>query len=301
MNINWNYYKHFCYVYKLKSVSSAAKALYTAQSAVSYNIISLENSLGCRLFERTTFGMIPTATGTMLYEKIGAAVAAIEDAEKLLDTTATRHHNTISIGHTDLALQFFLYPHIQSCRKLYPELEIEHYYCKDLQEIMALFEDGKIDYAVLHEAPLYDKRYISTPVKKIRDVVFCSSDHISQLESLPLNPEALSGYPFVTHPKSFIARRNLDEYISAHGAEELSPAREFTLNSSIIYQVSHGFFLGLIYDELIMDDVKLGKFNILPLAPPLPHRYFWLIQPAGKQRPQVSMMTSYILRHLDEI
>jgi len=53
-------------IHRTGSVAAAAKALYLVPSSLSIAISNLEQELGCRIFERTRSGMVPTAEGLEL-------------------------------------------------------------------------------------------------------------------------------------------------------------------------------------------------------------------------------------------
>ena len=50
-------------IHRTGSIAAAAKALYLVPSSLSIAISNLEQELGCRIFERTRSGMVPTAEG----------------------------------------------------------------------------------------------------------------------------------------------------------------------------------------------------------------------------------------------
>lgn len=50
-------------IHRTGSVAAAAKALYLVPSSLSIAISNLEQELGCKIFERTRSGMVPTAEG----------------------------------------------------------------------------------------------------------------------------------------------------------------------------------------------------------------------------------------------
>lgn len=53
-------------IHRTGSVAAAAKALYLVPSSLSIAISNMEQELGCRIFERTRSGMVPTAEGIEL-------------------------------------------------------------------------------------------------------------------------------------------------------------------------------------------------------------------------------------------
>ena len=67
------------------SFTGAARALYTTQPALSRKIAALEQSLGIRLFERTSRGLEPTHAGRQLYLDAKAVLAEYEVLKRNLE------------------------------------------------------------------------------------------------------------------------------------------------------------------------------------------------------------------------
>ncbi len=70
----------FCAAVDLGSLSKAARLLRVSQPALSKRLRALEALSGSRLLERSTRGVVPTATGRQLYE---AARRLLEEAEEI--------------------------------------------------------------------------------------------------------------------------------------------------------------------------------------------------------------------------
>lgn len=295
MNTNWNHYRIFYHVYKSGTTSAAANELHIAQPAVSHDIKQLENTLGCKLFKRSSYGMSPTDMGRLLFENISGAVEAIEGTEMMLEAELSSSDKVINIGVSDISLQLFLFPYLETYERKHPDIETNIFHCKNIGELITLFNENKIDFAIFHDAPAGDERFRCTPVKTVQDVVFCSSKSALRIKETCLTPDILSQYPIVTHEKGCVIRRQVDDYMLRQGLEPLNPSYEFSLNSSVLHQVNRSFALGFIIEEVIAEDVSLGKFVTLPLVPPLPPRHFWLIRPNKMHRKYAKRMADYIL------
>ncbi|MBW4515253.1 MAG: LysR family transcriptional regulator [Timaviella obliquedivisa GSE-PSE-MK23-08B] len=76
--VNLEWYRSFVDVYRVGTVSGAAKALHLTQPAVSQHIAALESTLGMVLFQRMPRRMLPTEAGKRLYTRVVAAIEALE-------------------------------------------------------------------------------------------------------------------------------------------------------------------------------------------------------------------------------
>jgi DNA-binding transcriptional LysR family regulator len=68
--ISTDLYESFIAIYRCGSVSAAARQRHLTQSAVSQQLATLENLAGGLLFRRSVKGMIPTALGKSLYDRV---------------------------------------------------------------------------------------------------------------------------------------------------------------------------------------------------------------------------------------
>lgn len=296
MNSNWNAYRIFYYVAYCGTTSAAANELHIAQPAVSHGIKQLEESFGCKLFTRSSRGMELTAMGTLLYENIADAVSEIENAERLLEAEVKSTRTAINIGVSDITLQHFLIPYLDAYEQLNPslEMEINVRHGKNTEEILRLFAEKKIDFAVLHDMTEDEENYESIPVKEIRDVIFYSTKFADRVKETRLTPKDLEHYPLVLHEEGCVMRKNEEDYFAEHGVK-VKPAYEFALNQSIIHQVKRKFALSVMYHGIIAEDVERGSLIEIPLDPPLPPRYFYLIRPHRLQRKAAKKLIDFIL------
>ena len=72
------------------STAKAATRLHVSQSAVSRALLSAEDKLGAKLFERTVRGLAPTAAGRRLIDAAGPFLAQLADLESAVSTSIAR-------------------------------------------------------------------------------------------------------------------------------------------------------------------------------------------------------------------
>ena len=294
MNTNWNAYRIFFYVASCGTTSAAANELHIAQPAVSHGIKQLEESLGCKLFHRSSHGMELTSMGTMLYEHIAGAVTEIENAEKLLEAEVRAAHTVIRVGVSDITLQHFLIPYLEAFEKQKPDIEVTIHHGQNVEAIMKLFAEEKIDFAILHDASENEEDFESIPVKEIQDILFYSAKFADRVHDTQLTPEDLPRYPLVMHEEGCVMRKNEEAYFAENGVS-VKPVYEYALNQSVVNQVKRKFALGIVYHEVITDDLERGSLIEMPLNPPLPTRYFYLIRPKKIRRKAARIFVYYIL------
>ncbi|PZO17270.1 MAG: LysR family transcriptional regulator [Leptolyngbya foveolarum] len=83
--VNFEWYRSFVTVYRVGTISGAAKSLHLSQPAVSQHIAALEAALSAKLFERSPRKMLPTDAGNQLYNRVVNAVEDLESVPKRTD------------------------------------------------------------------------------------------------------------------------------------------------------------------------------------------------------------------------
>lgn len=116
---------NFVEVADAASFSGAARALGTTTATVSRNIAKLEESVGSRLFHRTTRRVSLTTAGTALYERTAAHLRALAHATKELPEHQSEPAGTLKLtAPYDLGATF-LGNVIARFIALYPKVQVQ--------------------------------------------------------------------------------------------------------------------------------------------------------------------------------
>ena len=94
MNQNLSSYRIFYTVANTGNISKAAKELYISQPAISKSIQKLEESVGCKLFSRSSRGVVLTDEGKLLYEHVSEAFETLTMGEEKLKRSIE-----LGVGH----------------------------------------------------------------------------------------------------------------------------------------------------------------------------------------------------------
>ena len=103
MNQNLSSYYIFYTVAKAGNISKAAKELYISQPAISKSIQKLEESLNCKLFTRSSRGVLLTDEGEILYDHVREAFTSLNEGErKLKESIEASGGNNSNTGSSDV-------------------------------------------------------------------------------------------------------------------------------------------------------------------------------------------------------
>lgn len=95
----------FLAVMERRSISRAASQLDVAQSVVSRHLSALESQLGCRLFERTGRGMVPTPAAERLAPSLQAAIAQLHEATQQAADRGSQPSGVVRLGVVPVAVR----------------------------------------------------------------------------------------------------------------------------------------------------------------------------------------------------
>ncbi len=96
--INLEWYRSFMAVYRIGTVTGAAKACSLTQPAVSQHLAALENVTGAPLFVRTPRRMIPSEQGKELYSQLAQSFDKLEQTSQRLSSSVFREKSLLRVG-----------------------------------------------------------------------------------------------------------------------------------------------------------------------------------------------------------
>jgi DNA-binding transcriptional LysR family regulator len=119
-----NQLRAFVKVAQLKSYTRAAEALHLTQPAISHQIASLEDDLGCRLLEQVGKKTILTAEGERLLPHAERVLRQLEEAETALEEIKQGEKGRVSIAAIGSSTIYLLPDIIYRFRLQWPEIDI---------------------------------------------------------------------------------------------------------------------------------------------------------------------------------
>lgn len=274
MSVDLEWYRAFYQVALLGSVTRAAEALFITQPAVSQCIRQLEEELGACLFIRTSRGMRLTAEGQELYRFISRGMESISQGEKRIQQMNSLENGSISIGASDMTLEFFLLKHLESFHKRYPGIRISVTNVST-PDTLRLLHDGRIDFGAVSTPVDGQAGLVVRPVADIQDV-FVAGAQFHHLRGQALSPRQLAGLPIVCLEKNTSTRRYIDAFLAQHGVL-LQPEFELA-NSPLIAQfAARGMGVGSLVRHFALPFLQDGRLFELDLQPAPPSRAICLV------------------------
>ena len=136
-DLNW--YRNFLAVYRLGSVSGAAKARNLTQPAVSQQLGALEASVGEPLFVRSHRGMVPTERGRTLYAEVSSQLDQLEHVSQGFARSKNGTARVLRLGSSP---EYFYEVILPSLGADLPNMRV----CfGDAKSLLEQLEDGLLD------------------------------------------------------------------------------------------------------------------------------------------------------------
>jgi len=176
--VNWNDLKYFLALSREGSVSGAGRSLGVKHTTVARRIMSLEKSLGTRLFDRTNSGYAMTQAAENLYD----TVVSMEENARNIDRQAT-HQDSALAGPLKLTIAFelanrLIIPEIDKFCQRYPNIDMQLLMTKGLVDLSAM----KADLAV-RMTPNPPDYLVGREIMKLRHGIYASKKMLEQPSS----------------------------------------------------------------------------------------------------------------------
>ena len=266
-------YRIFYTVANTGNISQAAKQLYNSQPAISKSISKLEDSLGVKLFSRSSRGVTLTAEGHVLYDHIKTAFEAIDSGEALIRRMNELDMGNLNIGASNTLCKYVLLPYLKEFIERFPHIKV-FISCLPSNQTLNMLDSGKIDVGLIaRPETLRSLDFYS--LGTIQDTFVASPTYLS---NLALNNEELqSGHKIIEKAtlmlldKENMTRQYIDDYLTEN---HLTPNHtiEATSMEMLIEFSKIGLGIGCVIKNFVEKELDEGTLVEIPLDLPIHRR-----------------------------
>ena len=267
--MNYGYYNTFLYVAKFKSISKAAKELYTSQPAVTRVIKLIEKELGCSLFVRSKYGVELTKEGEILYEYVNSAFITLTKGEEMVLKAGSLTEGDILIGSTITALDEFLFEYLKVFHKKYPNVKYRIFTQSSNQTIQKL-NSGLIDVAFVTTPYDENPNLIKYELNDFENIII-AGDKFKNILKKNINLKELEDKPFVLLPRHMQLREYTDKLFEENGMH-VDPTIEVDSAHMVAPMVENNFGIGIVPKSLVKKELEENRVFEVKLDKPLPNR-----------------------------
>ena len=297
METNFELYKVFYYVAKHLSFSDASVQLRISQSAVSQSIKSLEETLKCRLFLRSTKQVRLTQEGEVLYQHIEQAYNLICSGERNLQDLQALKQGEIRIGASDTICKYHLLPYFQQFNQLYPEIKIK-VTNRTSPVCIDLARKGTVDLSVVNlprEGHELSRNVEVLTMHSIQDV-FVAGQAFCHLAGHKIPLAELEKYPLVLLERNSVTRDYFEDLIRQHTVR-LVPEFELGSIDLLADLVRIGMGVSFIAKEYIGKQLAANELFVVDVDVPISSRSWGVVTATNIPIPRAAKKFIELLRN----
>ena len=270
MNQNLSSYWIFYTVANAGNISKAAKELYISQPAISKSIQKLEESLNCKLFSRSSRGVILTDEGNLLYSHVKEAFETLNTGEDKLRRSIELGVGHLQIGVSSTLCKYILLPYLNEFIKQNPHISIS-ISCQSTNDTLRLLDENKIDIGLIGKTDNLKGLQFDF-LETIEDTFVATPEYLSNLKERGISQEdVLEHATLMLLDKNNVTRRYIDEYFQKNHFT-ISDTIDISDMGLLIDFAKIGVGIACVIKSFVARDLTKGRLVEIPLELPIPTR-----------------------------
>jgi DNA-binding transcriptional LysR family regulator len=207
--MDWNEAATFCDVVRLGTFSAAARERGVSPSHVSRQVRSLEETLGVRLFQRTTRKVVLSDVGRRYYDSVAPLLRELDAASDEVRGSDDSVRGRLRVAVPAPFARQYLSHWVAALRRSHPELEVELVLDAHMNDLL----EDRIDIAI-RLGPVEASTLVAAKLCGMPRVVVGTPEYLDR-RGFPLEPRDLQGhdclaFPFSEGPQVWMFRSGSD-------------------------------------------------------------------------------------------
>lgn len=270
MNQNLSSYRIFYTVANTGNISKAAKELYISQPAISKSIQKLEESVGCKLFSRSSRGVVLTDEGKLLYEHVSEAFETLTMGEEKLKRSIELGVGHLKIGVSSTLCKYLLLPYLKEFIRQNPHISIS-ISCQSTNDTLKLLEDNKIDIGLIGK-PENLKNIHFDFLEEIEDIFVAAKDYLRNLKARGIQKDhILQSSTLMLLDKNNMTRQYIDDYLQEN--QIIIKDSIDISDMDLLIDFAHiGVGVACVIKNFVREDLENGTLVEIPLGFPIHKR-----------------------------
>lgn len=270
MNQNLSSYRIFYTVANTGNISKAAKELYISQPAISKSIQKLEESVGCKLFSRSSRGVVLTDEGKLLYEHVSEAFETLTMGEEKLKRSIEFGVGHLKIGVSSTLCKYLLLPYLKEFIRQNPHISIS-ISCQSTNDTLKLLEDNKIDIGLIGK-PENLKNIHFDFLEEIEDIFVAAKDYLRNLKARGIQKDhILQSSTLMLLDKNNMTRQYIDDYLQENQII-IKDSIDISDMDLLIDFARIGVGVACVIKNFVREDLENGTLMEIPLGFPIHKR-----------------------------
>ena len=263
-------YRIFYTVANTGNISKAAKELYISQPAISKSIQKLEESVGCKLFSRSSRGVVLTDEGKLLYEHVSEAFETLTMGEEKLKRSIELGVGHLKIGVSSTLCKYLLLPYLKEFIRQNPHISIS-ISCQSTNDTLKLLEDNKIDIGLIGK-PENLKNIHFDFLEEIEDIFVAAKDYLRNLKARGIQKDhILQSSTLMLLDKNNMTRQYIDDYLQENQII-IKDSIDISDMDLLIDFARIGVGVACVIKNFVREDLENGTLMEIPLGFPIHKR-----------------------------
>lgn len=270
MNQNLSSYRIFYTVANTGNISKAAKELYISQPAISKSIQKLEEGVGCKLFSRSSRGVVLTDEGKLLYDHVSSAFETLTLGEEKLKRSIELGVGHLKIGVSSTLCKYLLLPYLKEFIRQNPHISIS-ISCQSTNDTLKLLEDNKIDIGLIGK-PENLKNIHFDFLEEIEDIFVAAKDYLRNLKARGIQKDhILQSSTLMLLDKNNMTRQYIDDYLQENQII-IKDSIDISDMDLLIDFARIGVGVACVIKNFVREDLENGTLVEIPLGFPIHKR-----------------------------
>lgn len=288
--VDWAKLQSFVAVAEHGSLSAAARATGASQPTLSRHIAALEEELGLRLFDRTSEGLVLTASGTEIFDNAEAMNTSANQIALIASGRSQEISGSVRLTASDTVARFTMPPILTALRRAEPSIAIELVASNETNNLLK----READIAVRMYRPTQND-VITRKVGELHLGFFASKAYLDQ-RGRPYSPHDLKSHELIGLDQG-------DALIQGFRNQNIAIRREdFSFRTDAMFinleMIVAGWGIGLIDLNVGESDATLER--VLPQIE-IPPLEFWLTAHAElRSSPRIRRVYDFLAHALAE-
>ena len=270
MQDNLSLYYIFYTVASTGSISHSSRDLYISQPAISKSIQKLEESVGCKLFSRSSRGVVLTDEGKLLYEHVSEAFETLTLGEEKLKRSIELGVGHLKIGVSSTLCKYLLLPYLKEFIRQNPHISIS-ISCQSTNDTLKLLEDNKIDIGLIGK-PENLKNIHFDFLEEIEDIFVAAKDYLRNLKARGIQKDhILQSSTLMLLDKNNMTRQYIDDYLQENQII-IKDSIDISDMDLLIDFARIGVGVACVIKNFVREDLENGTLMEIPLGFPIHKR-----------------------------
>ncbi len=245
----------FVKVAELKGFAAAARHLNMSPPTVTRMVSMLEDSLGIRLFVRTTRSVMLTDSGQRFFEDARRILADLEEAERAAFGSYAEPTGELSVTASVLFGRMFITPLLGEFLDLYPKLSARTLY---VDRVVNLIDEG-LDVGI-RIGNLADSSLMAVRCGAVNQILFASPSYLES-HGKPETPDDLSCHAIINSTALNASAQWHFQSSRKSIAKRVNPRISMNTNDAVIELALQGHGIGRLLSYQVAPYIADGRLK----------------------------------------